>query len=608
MKKVLLAWFLLLGTSACQSSKPPLLQGDFFTGAQAPPPAALQSLFENLQKSLNPQETAPPQIPELPPQVANKQNPFQLQLWHEGELVSRKLSAGGPLTKQLTTLSKTAYKKYAKAAPAPGSRNFVQLSLAYDFQPWRKGNFSKRNRELRDSWGLWGLVLQEESKNRWYYPSDFLEKNLKYSDFFQEICGTGKRPSECVASWGDRAHTFQVMDFLGTAKPPYFESLMRMAPVVSIEAITPEGVKARLALMREWYLNNLAANGKMTYLYRPAITKISTQHNNMIRQWMTTLALFRLGHYLSDAKLLEAAERNLAFNVKTYLKRDPETGMAYVFFRDKAKLGAAAFALMSVLESKTIPDRDSLIQEISRLILHLQLKDGSFKTFLLPERRNDNQNFYPGEALLALMTLYQSDPPGQAKLLPVVGSAFVYYRDFFRKSPNPAFVPWHTMALYRYYQVTKNREVADFIFEMNDFLLEIQNTPQSIKTDQSDTLGRFFDPNKRQYGPPHASSTAVYTEGLADAYRLASELGDAKRVHAYAYGIQWGLRSLFQLQFIPESSFYLKNLPAVLGGVRTTVNNSNIRVDNTQHSTMAFLNFLATEDSGQTLLNEAKTP
>lgn len=382
--------------------------------------------------------------------------------------------------------------------------------------------------------------------------------------------------------------------------------VLRMTPVVPIERVQAGEVVERLSKMRNWFLQNLKASGEMTYQYRVGENKRSQADNNMIRQFMATLALFRLADDLNDGALRAEAEKNLDFNLKHYMKLDEEKKIAYIYSGGKVKLGAAAFALMALLESKQQPERDKLIGYFKNFILSMQEETGAFRTFYIPHGRNDNQNFYPGEALLALMTLYQSDPVQYRDLLNPVRMAFLYYRNFFRKEPNPAFVPWHTMAWYRYYQARPSPEIAQFIFEINDFLIGIQNTPDSVKTPWPDAMGRFYDPTRKQYGPPHASSTAVYVEGLVDALRLAEQLGDKTHQEKYSYAIRWGLRSLFQLQYGEETLVWIADKTAASGGIRTTETNADIRVDNTQHAAMAFLNVLSLPNQGEAVLVQPK--
>jgi len=139
------------------------------------------------------------------------------------------------------------------------------------------------------------------------------------------------------------------------------------------------------------------------------------------------------------------------------------------------------------------------------------------------------------------------------------------------------------------WQKTGDPMLRDFIFEMNDWLLNIQ---QWEDAPTPDTRGRFYDPN-RPFGPPHASSTGVYLEGLADAFALACSVGDHKRAEAYRVAILRGLRSVHQLTFKDDvDMFYVSKRNRLRGGVRTTVYNNVVRVDNVQHNLMAIQKIL----------------
>jgi hypothetical protein len=82
----------------------------------------------------------------------------------------------------------------------------------------------------------------------------------------------------------------------------------------------------------------------------------------------------------------------------------------------------------------------------------------------------------------------------------------------------------------------------------------------------------------------------VYLEGLAEAYRLATLTRDDTRTQAYQIAIWRGFRSLRQLQFKDKRDmFYISQRNYVLGGLRTTVYDNTIRVDNIQHGLMALL-------------------
>jgi hypothetical protein len=219
---------------------------------------------------------------------------------------------------------------------------------------------------------------------------------------------------------------------------------------------------------------------------------------------------------------------------------------------------------------------------------HLWQPDGAFRTFLLPPDRNDNQNFYPGEALLAwaMSLALQPDAALKDRFL----KSFAHYKAWHLDNRNPAFIPWHTQAYYIYYHLEQKPELKDFVFTMNDWLLNMQ---KRSRVAYDDTLGRFFDPQNQQFGPPHASSTGAYLEGLIDAFRLAREVGDTARVESYRRSILLGLRDGMQLEFGDEiDMFYVSQREKVQGGLRTTVYDNAIRVDNVQHLLMALQKIL----------------
>ena len=225
----------------------------------------------------------------------------------------------------------------------------------------------------------------------------------------------------------------------------------------------------------------------------------------------------------------------------------------------------------------------------------LHQPDGSFRSFLTPPERNDNQNFYPGEALLFWAQRLRGDPlvPPDATLETRFLASFAYYPRLApqRAQPRPSCrgtarpMLWPTSGW-------GGRSCATFVLEMNDWLLPLQQwetAPAPL------FQGRFYDPARPDYGPPHASSTGVYLEGLAAALALARRPGgdsggDAARAALYERAIWRAARNLRQLQFKDErDAFYVARRARVLGGLRTEVYNNEIRVDNVQHGLMGLL-------------------
>ena len=164
-----------------------------------------------------------------------------------------------------------------------------------------------------------------------------------------------------------------------------------------------------------------------------------------------------------------------------------------------------------------------------------------------------------------------------------------------RRWRNPAFVPWHTQACTSLYAQTGRREFADFVFEMNDWLLPMQQWDGLAL----ELRGRFYDPRRPEFGPPHAASTGAYLEGLADAAALACATRDRIRAEAYERAVARGLRSLRQLQFRDERDmFYISRRKRVLGALRTEVYDNAVRVDSAAHALAAAIKVLRPMEFG----------
>jgi hypothetical protein len=308
---------------------------------------------------------------------------------------------------------------------------------------------------------------------------------------------------------------------------------------------------------------------------------------------MATLCLVLWARRSGTAEDRAVADRNLEHLLRRYYAEEGPLGL--IVEGPKVKLGACALAALALAEHPEPARFAAPLAKLRATVAALWREDGSFRTFHRPAERDDNQNFYPGEALLFwARRLAAGDPaidPARYAL------SFRFYREHFRRAPNPAFVPWHTQAHCAALPVLGDQTLAAFVFEMTDWLLPMQ---QWETAPYPELRGRFYDPRNPGWGPPHASSTAVYVEGLIDAFALARQEGAAERAEACRVAILRGLRNLMQLQFRDaDDMYYVARRERVAGAIRTEVYDNTIRVDNVQHSLMAAMKILdrfSTED------------
>jgi hypothetical protein len=437
--------------------------------------------------------------------------------------------------------------------------------------------------------GVHGLLLRREGEFLISAPTEMIARNtsflrlLKQFDRQRSVAG-GQERLEAFAMDGEQ--------FLIALRPgQHVIPLTRGTRLVAPEQVTEDGVEAVAQGLIEWLARNVGPSGRMVYRYWPSRGEESSA-DNMIRQWMATRCLIKVARARSRRRGLAAlATRNLEYNLAQSFR--DENGLGVIDCDGKVKLGAVALAALAIVEH---PDRgrySTAESALVRMTEYLWREDGSFTTFFRPEGRSDNQNFYPGEALLLWATLFAEsrDPV----LLNRIMVSFRHYRDRHRADRNPAFVPWHTQAYYLVWQVTEDPDLRDFVLEMNDWLLSVQQWESATYPEMR---GQFYVPRHPEYGPPHASSTGVYLEGLIDAFSLALAIGDTRRAETYRLVIARGLRSIMQLQFSDDvDMFYIAKKDRVRGAVRTTTYDNTIRVDNVQHNLDAILKIQRRFDS-----------
>lgn len=460
----------------------------------------------------------------------------------------------------------------ARAGALPTAPSQIEISLARPGRLMRQEDLSRAR--ANDFRGLYGIELRAPGARVRIGPLEMLTRNLGPKAALLALSRDIGLPLSQVQAWAFPADQY-LMEWPGRR----VHRLLRGQKIVPPASITRARTAEMAGLMEDWLLAQVAGSGAATYKYWPSSGKYSSA-NNMIRQFMASAALARIAQRRGDAVSAAAVRRNFAFNFATFYSQD--NGLGLIHEGDKIKLGAAAVALIAGVNLPDPAPYQPQIAALARFVLSMQNPDGSFRTFLTPAERSDCQNFYPGEACLALMRLFEVTR--DEALISAVSRAFAHYRDWHRADRNPAFVPWHSAALCRLHRHRPDPEIAAFVFEMNDWLLGIQQGHDR----PADVWGEFFDPARPEFGPPHASATGVYLEGLIEAWDLARGLGDMARAEAYRRAILLGLRSLRQLQFRhPSDMFYLARRDRVLGALRTTTYDNTIRIDNVQHGLMA---------------------
>ena len=435
--------------------------------------------------------------------------------------------------------------------------------------------------------GIVGIEIGYRGTTERVAPTRMIASNMRFRrvlERFLERYGIARRDFERAGTL-HAIHARQYLVPVGGGPP------VRMYRGSILVPPEPGATATRAAELAEgvghWMVANLSADGALPYKYWPSRGEVSPA-DNAIRRFLGTLSLARLGALRDSAALRDAARRNLRWNLRRYY-RDLGDGRGAIVEDKGAKLGAVALAGLAILECGAGDEFGDALKGLAAGVESLVDAEQGFRTFLFPaERDGDNWNFYSGEALLFWAEAMRRRTPF-APSPRRYAAVFERCRDRHALARNPAFVPWHTQAAVSMFALTGRREFADFAFEISDWLLPMQQWDGLAP----DLRGRFHDPSRPEFGPPHAASTGAYVEGLADALALARAVGDSRRAAQYEAVIGRALRCLRQLQFRDaRDMFYVSRRERVRGALRTEAYDNAVRVDSAAHALAAAIKVL----------------
>lgn len=330
----------------------------------------------------------------------------------------------------------------------------------------------------------------------------------------------------------------------------------------------------RIDLTKSWFLHNIDQKKKiLEYEYDPDTDQYSDD-NNHVRQLATLWSMTETNKLLGADQELDS----LIFNTINYYLyyTECDQNSCYLKINNKAKLAYNAFLLLALQNTPDYPNSANWQGKLGRAILKQQQNNGSYNTYFDSDK-NSGTDYYPGEAMLALIKYYRlTDEPAY---LQSVNSAFYYYRDYWRKNKNSPFIPWHSQADYLLYLETKDPAVADFVFEISDWLIANR---QVLNSANPQYIGGFPKPTPK-------ITTAVDLEGLLDAYQLAKLVNDQEHIAKYQKSVDLGINFLLKLQYTPDLDLQPINPGRAYGGFRQSLTNNDQRIDYSQHAVMALI-------------------
>jgi len=430
--------------------------------------------------------------------------------------------------------------------------------------------------------GIHGLRVEKDGSGATYYNTVAIEGNHDLNTLLAKLCEKAGLDGDCYKDDSVSIYYIPTIHFATTRFSDEITTFYRCNVIDFKPDIDSEKVKDSLDMAEGWMLLNLDEEANFNYEYSPSEGKYSTS-NNMIRQLMSSRWLAEKSS--ENDILLQMHKVNLDFILSNWYREDGDYG--YIYFADKSKIGAIGMALRVLVSSPYFEEYRDEAEKLANTLQYLQDEDGSLSAWYIePDYSYDEEDlltYYSGEAILSLVEMHEKT--GDKEYLDSAVKSQDYYVgeyvDLIDENYFPAYVPWHTISLYKLYLITGSDRYKDAIFILNDRLIQMQN--QDGKP-YIDFLGRFYDPKHPEYGVPFSGSTAVYVEGLTYAYELAELVGDYERMYEYKKSILLGVHNLINLQFDGEDMYYLSHPERVEGALRYGVDDNRIRIDTTQHT------------------------
>jgi len=311
---------------------------------------------------------------------------------------------------------------------------------------------------------------------------------------------------------------------------------------------------------------------------------------NIVRHAGAMYSLGMLRGVHNNSQVNAALARSATYLRKNYVGPGILPGQLAVWSKplpllSTAELGATGLGLVALIEARRASPRSvSLydLQRLGRFLLFLQREDGSFIHQYRPDTgpRSDWQSlYYPGEAALGLISLYEVDH--SHVWLAAAGKALSYLAESRAGSYEVPPDHWALIATAKFLPYCANGEYAPSRGKL--LYHAVQITRALLKAQQNRTddpaLDGAFDPNGR------IAPTATCIEGLLAALSFLPK--DTELRATIEASAARGVEFLLQAQI--TSGPYAGGMPRAY--IYSTPSKIPIRIDYVQHSLSAWIQY-----------------
>lgn len=354
--------------------------------------------------------------------------------------------------------------------------------------------------------------------------------------------------------------------------------------------LTPALLRERCDLGGDYLMRHLRSNHRYDYGW-DARAGQPTKGYNLLRHAGTTYSVFQLYNHTGRERHYEAAAGALLYLEERRRFAAGDRGRCFEVRGNKVKLGGAGLSLLALVEqAKARPEEADWewIHCLAEHIVHETGEDGDMASFYTDDgiyTWSDHRSiYYPGEALLGLVRLYEIDPDPRWQETAVRAADFLVHDRWVALGIRVQIPPdaWLIQALEVLHRQVPDDAYAEYAFAIGEELTRYQVVHDGVPLD--------LHGGRLQPGFPQVISTGSRGEGMAAAAKLERRLrpGETFYLKRLEANSSYALRN----QYTPPILFGLSRPEKALGGFRNSPVEAEVRIDGVQHNLSGLLGLL----------------